>query len=193
MAKDKKLERRYSLNVARLNPGKYQDSFEIDGEFFSYFESPLADSGEAKVDLEIDKTNTHMDVNFRVKGQVMIPCDRCGELYPFELDTDYRIIYSFDEDMDFEGEEVMYVSADEPQLNLMQEFYDIINLAIPFRKVPDKSIHLCDPKILAILGLDAEGEPIGSVPQQAEELPEPEEEEIDPRWAALKKLKDLGE
>ncbi|MFK7921717.1 MAG: hypothetical protein AB8H47_07150 [Bacteroidia bacterium] len=44
--------------------------------------------------------------------------------------------------------------------------------------------------MLKILGLDEEGEPIGSVPQQAEESTESQEEEIDPRWAALKKLKD---
>jgi len=193
MAKDKKLARRYSLNVARLNPGKHQESFEIDEAFFADFESTLAGNGTAKVDLEIEKTSRHLDINFFVTGDFMIPCDRCGELYPYQIDTEYRIIYSFDEDLDFEGEEVMYVSQDESQLNLMQEFYDIINLAIPFRKIADKHVHLCDAKVLAILGLDEEGEPIGGVPQQAAEKQEAEEEEIDPRWAALKKLKDKGE
>lgn len=190
MAIDKKLARRYSLNVVRLNPGKNQDSFEIDDEFFAHFESTFAGNGTAKVDLEMEKTSRNLNINFSIKGDVMIPCDRCGEFYPFEIDTEYRIIYSFDEEMDLEGEEVMFVRPDESQLNLMQEFYDIINLAIPLRKVPDKTIHLCDAKVLHLLGLDAEGEFVGGAPQQTEEIKEPEEEEIDPRWAALKKLKD---
>ncbi|MEL6844510.1 MAG: DUF177 domain-containing protein [Bacteroidota bacterium] len=138
----------------------------------------------------MEKTNTHLDVHFAIQGKVMIPCDRCSELYPHEIDTTYRIIYTFDEDMDFEGEEVMYVNPNEPYLSLMQELYDIINLAIPLRKVPPKHIHLCDPRVLAILGLDENGDPIGSQPEQAKEVPQEEDEDdIDPRWAALKKLK----
>ncbi|MFK7921718.1 MAG: DUF177 domain-containing protein [Bacteroidia bacterium] len=142
MAKDKKLARRYSVNVVRLTPGKNQDSFEIDDEFFAHFESSLAGNSTAKVDLEMEKTSRNLEINFHIKGNVMVPCDRCGELYPHNIDTDYRIIYSFDEDMDLEGEEVMYVSPDQSQLNLMQECYDIINLAIPLRKVADKKVHL---------------------------------------------------
>jgi uncharacterized protein len=179
MSRDKKIEREYSLNVARLGTGKHTDSFDIDSAFFQYFESPFAENGSATVRLEMEKYNTHLDVKFFLTGQVHLPCDRCGEQYPQVLDSDYRIIYSFDKELDFEGYEVMYVDPGEAHLKLMQEFYDIINLAIPIRKVPAKEVHLCAPEVLSILGLDENGEP----------LAQQKEEQMDPRWEALKKLK----
>ena len=77
----------------------------------------------------------------------------------------------------------MYVSNQEPELVLIQEFYDFINLSVPIRKVPDPDVHICDPKVLELLGLNEKGEQI--IPEK-----EDEEEIIDPRWAELKKLKD---
>jgi len=64
---------------------------------------------------------------------------------------------------------------------LLQEFYDFLNLAVPIRKVPDSKIHICPPEVLALLGLDEEGAPVSSKEESSEE--------VDPRWAALKKLK----
>ncbi len=181
MSKDKRIERLYSLNVARLGIGKHTDRFEIDSAFFQYFESPFTITDAASMRLEIEKFNTHMDVKFFLeKAMVNLPCDRCGDLYPAELSGDYRIIYSFDEEMDFEGYEVMHVGPAEPQLNLMQEFFDIINLAVPIRKVPPAEVHLCAPEVLAILGLDEQGKPLTTTT---------DEQPMDPRWEALKKLK----
>ena len=184
MSKDRKLEREYSLNVARLSLGKHQEAFEIGPAFFTWFDSPLAEGGQGEFKLDMEKFGTHLDVNFYFSGNLPLNCDRCGEQYRQDLTYQYRIIYSFDPDMDFEGYEVMYTDTGESQLSLMQEFFDIVNMAIPIRKVPPKEIHLCAPEILALLGLDENGEPKSSA-EQTDETEEP----IDPRWAALKKLK----
>ncbi|MEO0470672.1 MAG: DUF177 domain-containing protein [Bacteroidota bacterium] len=184
MSKDRKLERAYSLNVARLSLGKHEETFDIGEAFFTWFDSSLAEGGKGTFKLEIEKFGTHLDVHFHFSGRLPLNCDRCNERYEQDLSHDYRIIYSFDKDMDFEGYEVMFTDSGESQLNLMQEFFDIISMAIPIRKVPPKEIHLCAPEILAMLGLDENGDPI-----QATDKTDQADEPIDPRWEALRKLK----
>lgn len=180
---EKSFEKKYSLNVARLKDGDHRDSFEIDSAFFEAFENPVVTEAELRIDLEIQKTDTHLDIRFHLHGQADLTCDRCLEPFSFGLDAENRIIYSFDESMDFKGYEVMYVDRQESHLSLVQELYDFISLSIPFRKVPDPSVHLCAPDVLDFLGLDEQGRPKVSFQPK-------EEQEIDPRWEALKKLKD---
>jgi uncharacterized metal-binding protein YceD (DUF177 family) len=74
---------------------------------------------------------------------------------------------------------------------LAQDFYDFIILQLPLRRVPEASVHLCAPEVLDLLGLKADGSP--KDPELAVVEPEDEEEPIDPRWQALKKLKDSKE
>ena len=186
MEQDRKFVRRYSLNVARLKPGKHEEVFEVDDDFFAHFENSLIEQGQVSIRLQMEKYATHLDVTFWLTGEITLACDRCGNPYPHPLDSQERIIFAFDPEMDFEGYEVMYVAADEPQLVLTQEFYDFINLAIPMRKVPPADVHLCPPEVLRLLGLDTEGNPL------EDDSPE-DDSPIDPRWAALKKLKDQPE
>ncbi|MEL6674756.1 MAG: DUF177 domain-containing protein [Bacteroidota bacterium] len=186
MEYEKALARQYSINVARLRLGKNQEIFEVDKSFFDQFELTQGLDGAVNLTLDMIKYETHIDAHFRLTGTLQIPCDRCGEPYPFDINTATRIIYSFDPDMRFDHEEVIHVDETEPRLVLIQEIHDFIQTAIPIRKVPPADVHLCSPDILRMLGLDEKGEPL-------EEIVEEEEVEIDPRWAALKKLKDQEE
>ena len=184
MDKDRKFVREYSLNVVRLGLGKHKDSFEIDDAFFAHFEHSMVKNGVVHADLDIEKFPTHLDVGFHISGEVQLACDRCGSPYPHQVDQAFRIIYSFDPELDFEGYEVMHVNNQESHLELVQELYDFVHLAIPMRKVPPKEVHLCAPEVLEMLGLNKEGEP----KEEGETS-----KEMDPRWAALKNLKDQME
>ena len=184
MDKDRKFVREYSLNVVRLGLGKHKDSFEINDAFFAHFEHSMVNAGQVLAELEIEKFPTHLDVGFHLKGEVELTCDRCGSPYPYEVNHSFRIIYSFDPELDFEGYEVMYVNNQESHLDMVQELYDFVHLALPMRKVPEREVHLCAPEVLKLLGLTEEGEPV----EEREE-----EKEVDPRWEALKNLKDQME
>lgn len=178
---DKSFERKYSINVARLKIGQHKDSFEIDHTFFDHFEQSLLVEGSLNVVLKMVKYGTHLDVIFNFEGSLMIPCDRCSELYPHFIKNSHRIIYAFDKEMNFSGYEVMYVDSRESHLSIVQELYDFINLAIPLKKVPSQNIHKCAPEVLEVLGIDSEGNPLP---------PSEDETQIDPRWEKLRKLKD---
>lgn len=179
METDRLFRRRYSINVARMKTGAHEEQFEIDQSFFAAFDESEVKDGKLIADLKMDKRGTHLNVLFDIKGEVILECDRCGSPYPHQLETQNRIIYAFDEEMKFEGYEVMYVDDHEPQLSILQELYDFISLAVPMRRVPDESIHICDEEVLKLLGL-----------VEDTEADTESEENTDPRWDALRGLKD---
>lgn len=173
--------RQYTINVARLKQGKHEESFQIGRPFFEHFDHSLIQKADIQLDLALNKTASHLDVVFRFSGWAELPCDRCNQPYRQPIERTERIIYSFNADQSFDFEEVIIINREESELSIAQEIYDFILVSIPMRRVPAPELHLCDPEVLKMLGLDEAGEP----------LPEEEQnEEIDPRWEALKKLKD---
>lgn len=182
MEYDKSFLKEYSLDVARVKAGKSQLSYKIEGKFFDKFEKSQVKEGDIEVVLNVDKNQSHLDVKFHLEGWVNLPCDRCGQDYKQEIEDDYRIIFSFTaREVENDDTEVVVVDRAEDQLSLIQEFYDFVHLALPMRRVPDPEVHLCDPNVLKLLGIDQDGNPV---------IEDKSEEEVDPRWAALKQLKD---
>ncbi|MEM6260985.1 MAG: DUF177 domain-containing protein [Bacteroidota bacterium] len=181
---DKSFEKQFELNVARLKDGKQQEVFTLDEEVLKHFQqSDLLDC-DVKAVLDMTKNSSQVDAIFHLSGKVVLRCDRCLEPYDFSLDTRHRIIFSFDEKMGRDDNtEIIYVNRHEDKLSVLQELYDFMILAIPFRKVPEPEVHLCKPEVLELLGLDAQGRP-------KVEFIEESERETDPRWEALRKLKD---
>lgn len=184
---DKLFERKYSVDVPKLRYGLNEESFAVDRSFFAEFEHSPIQEGKVKVDLTIDKLTTHLDAKFHFKGEIMIECDRCLEPYPFSLDFETRIVYSFDEELEFDTDEVVLIEESVPTIYLAQDFYDFIVLQMPLRRVPAPEVHLCAPEVLALLGLNPDGS--AKEPEPADEQ-EDVEDTLDPRWQALKKLKD---
>jgi uncharacterized metal-binding protein YceD (DUF177 family) len=176
----KSFERKYAIHVGSMKYGPREEQLSIDQEFFDHFEDSPAKDGDISVKLDMFRYETHIDVKFILEGNLQLNCDRCLEPYAFPIESEHRIIYSFDKELNFKGYEVMYADPYANYLSLVQELYDFISIAIPLRRVPDESIHQCDPQVTAFILTEESG---GSTKE--------EEKEIDPRWEALKKLKDL--
>lgn len=184
MDPQRSFRRMYAINVARLKQGQHKETFEIGKAFFEHFDHSLIQEADIQAKLSMNKTLSHLDVQFHFEGWVELPCDRCNLPYQQPISRDDRIIYSFNEGQQYDYAEVIYVDRDESDLSIIQELYDFVSLALPMRRVPDFGLHRCDPDTLKAMGLDENGDP----------LPENEEDrEIDPRWEALKKLKDQME
>ncbi len=185
---EKSFERKYSVEVPKLRYGANEEAFELDRSFFEEFEFSPIHEGKLKVKLKVEKTNTHLDARFQIVGDIVIDCDRCLEPYPYSVDFETRIVYSYDEDLEFETDEVILIDRSVPVLYLAQDFYDFLVIQIPLRKVPEPSVHICAPEVLAMLGLNPDGSQIEESEQEKGD--DDSEENIDPRWHALKKFKD---
>lgn len=185
---EKSFERKYSVDIPKLQFGLNDDTFAIDSAFFAEFEFSPIHEGQLKVAASIDRLTTHLDAKFHFTGQIQIECDRCLEPYPYALDFETRIVFTFDDELEFDTDEVILIDPSAPTIFLAQDFYDLIVLEIPLRRVPEAEVHLCAPQVLELLGLNPDGSPKAPAPEEEEE-----EEIIDPRWQALNKLKDSKE
>ncbi|MEM7039279.1 MAG: DUF177 domain-containing protein [Bacteroidota bacterium] len=181
---DKFFERQYALELPKLRHGDNVDHFDIDSSFFEAFEFSPVNEGEVAVDVTITKLETHLDAKFEFNGHIVLNCDRCMEPYPHVLNSTRRVIFAYDEDLEFDTEEVILIEHNHSMLYLSKDLYDFVLLEIPIRKVPHPSVHICPPNVLEILGLNPDGT------EKVVEAEEEDDEPVDPRWAALKNLKD---
>lgn len=133
---DKSFERAYSLTLNRLKQGRNEEIFSLDKAFVSHFALSFVQDCVAEARVEIFKSNAQLDVVFHISGKVLVACDRCLEDMWLPIQNETRIIYSFDKHFkDSDDLEVIYVEEKEVNLTLVQELYDFLCTAIPFRKV----------------------------------------------------------
>ena len=171
----------YIVPFSGMKIGNYQFNYKIGSEFFNSFEYSEIKDGNLNVSLSLDKSATMMVANFNIEGTVVLECDIClGELEK-EIKREYRQIFKFSDDEDLKlDDEITFVSSLEFEINVAPFIVEFVNLS-----KPNKSSHKegkCDKALTSVLN-----EYLLVEETQVEESIK--EEEIDPRWNALKKLK----
>lgn len=171
--------KQYSVPHTGLKLGKHQFSFDVDKAFFDEFEYSLVKEGNVKIDLVLDKQETMLILDFKLEGQVYLTCDRCLSQYPQHIAAEDRLIAKFSEDKDLEddSEEVVVLTKNDTEINVSEFIYEMITLSLPYINLCDApgNTSFCDEEMIAKLKeLSAEEE---------------ESNNADPRWDALKSIK----
>lgn len=162
----------YRIPFIGLKVGIHDFNFELDKQFFSCFEQSELDGAYIKVDVILDKQSSMMNLTFNLKGTMEAPCDRCGSEVEIEFESEFALIVKYGEETGSTDEEILILGPSEHYLELSQYLYEYAHLSIPVKKT-HQNIEDCDDGILDIL----------------DDLTDQDEEDIDPRWEALKKLK----
>jgi len=173
---------KYNIEFKGLKEGLHDYEFEIDSKFFEHFDESLVDVGEVQVKVRLEKRSAFLKLSFEFGGWVELICDRCLEPYNQDIKLETELFVKFGEENEFdEGDNVIWVLPEEHVLNLAQVIYEYTILSIPLKHVhPNKKgENSCNPEMLAKLDSYT----------HAGEDKKDEEDEIDPRWAALKNLK----
>jgi uncharacterized protein len=145
----------YNIAFKGLSQGKHIFEYEIDDKFFSEFGGGVVDEGKVSVRITLEKQSSLMILWFDVKGTVHVQCDRCLEMYDQPINGSERIFVKFGEKDFVEGDDVIWVSTNDYQLNVAQLIYEFICLAIPIKRVhPDdeNGNTTCDPAMIEKLG-----------------------------------------
>jgi uncharacterized protein len=166
----------FKIPYVGLKNGEHLFEFHITKKFFDSFESTAIHDGDIKVKLKFDKKDNFFTLDFSIDGTVKIPCDRCLELFDEEIFNDFKIFVKFEEREGKKGDEedVIYLSKGDSHLDLSEVIYDFIHVSVPMQNIhPDdeNGQSTCDPEVLKKLEIRKD------------------EEEVDPRWEALLKLK----
>ncbi|SMC55141.1 Uncharacterized metal-binding protein YceD, DUF177 family [Chryseobacterium sp. YR221] len=170
--------RNYDVSFSGLKNGKHEFKFEIDKTFFQLFETEQEFTNpRIAVNVLLDKHTTFLEFEIKIHGLVELVCDITNEDFDYSIENEIKILVNFGEEYDDSNEDVITIPSGEHAFNVAHLIYENVMLSIPMKKIsPNVSDE--DLKVLDQFS-----------PKEIEEAEE-EEHESDPRWEALKKLKD---
>jgi len=173
--------KQYKIPFSGLASGKHDFEFEINDKFFDCYEHSLVKKGSLKAHAELQKQENMLIVNFGIQGNISLTCDICLAEFDAPLHFTERTLVKFtEEDWENNTEEVVVLSKTDYELNIADLLYEFINVRVPYySKCSEQGNNIsCDPEMLSRLNT-----------AEAEDGSASTEEKIDPRWAALKNIK----
>jgi len=168
----------FDIAILNLSNGEHTYEFEFGDAFFQRFKEGFIRQGNGQVDVILEKSASMIELDFHITGEVRLTCDRSLDQFQYPMDTRNHIILKFGEENREVDDEIEYIVRDTAIINVYKYIYDFIYLAIPMKK-----LHPRYEKSEA----EMESSLVYSSKNNASKQ---EEKEIDPRWDALKGLKE---
>jgi len=169
--------KQYEIQFSGLKNGNHSFNFEVGKEFFEFFKDQNLEitnlsSGLVQVQLELEKRDTMLVLNFSIDGNLNVPCDLCMETVNASISAERRIVGKFTDEEAWHEDDIIHIPSSAFKIDVKDLLYEFISLSIPL-----KNVH-------------AEGECDSKMIEKLDEYSryEKEEEKIDPRWDKLKNL-----
>ncbi len=165
------------IDLKGLKTGHTKLEFNLDDSYFKFVEATQINGGKVYVSLDIEKTaDNNFFLNFYETGTVNIPCDICLDPMEQIIDTKQSLEVRFGIENQ-ENDTLVTIPENDGILDVTWFIYEFLTLVIPIRHV--HKLGECNPAMIHTLE-----------EYTANRYGEENEKEIDPRWAALSKLKE---
>lgn len=169
----------FTIPFVGLKLGKHQFDFDIDKTFFEHFDYDEFNSANVKVDLDLEKKSTLLELYFKISGHVNVNCDLTNEPYNEAITNTFNLVVNFGEEYNDENIDILIVPHGTYEINIQQYIYELVVLSIPIKRVhPGVEDGTLNSDIL---------DKLQDLSPKIKEIKE-KEEDIDPRWNTLKKL-----
>lgn len=166
-----------SINIIGLEIKVHHYSFELGDEFLQHYGQGYLPGGHFSVKVVLDKRETFIEADFKIEGTAKLTCDRSLDLFEFPIELEKRILFKFGEEDKELTDEIILISRDRVSLDLGQFIYEFIGLSIPMKKLHPRFKDEDESE---------EGKVVySSAPDDRVEG----EDEVNPIWEKLKKLK----
>jgi len=124
-----------------------------------------------------------LEFDFEIEGTVVSSCGRCMEPVTIEVEGEHHLIVKFASEFSQEDDEIMSIPASEFEFDVSEHLQELVVLSMPARVVHGEG--KCDPEMWDKLSQHLNADE----PENKEDNEELNDDDVDPRWAALKKLK----
>lgn len=163
----------YDIVFSGLKEGKHLFQFEIEQAFFQMFDTEQEFTNpQILLEVELHKHGTFLEFGFKAKGTIDLVCDVSSEVFAYPVAPELKVLVKFGEEYDDSNEDVIIIPMHHFSFNIAQLVYEMVMLSVPMKKISPNSME------------DDSDE------EEYEMERDDKNEEIDPRWAALLKLKD---
>ncbi|RLD59003.1 MAG: DUF177 domain-containing protein [Bacteroidetes bacterium] len=165
-----KVLKEFVIPFVGLKEGVHDYEFEIGKSFFESFEYSEIEQGSIRAEVSMEKKERMLIFNFRLSGEVQLPCDRCLAPLNMPIEGADRLIVKFGLEYEEESEEILVIPETDSQIDISSFIYEYIMLKLPIQKIHPEGENLCDQTVV-------------------EKLEQHAQADTDPRWDALKDLK----
>ncbi len=126
---------RYKIAYKALGVGVHNYTFDVDSELFTSVEGSEILAGDCSVEVELQRSESMLELNVSIDGEVEVACDRCLEPCAVDISYDGRLVVKFSAEVDDYDGEVMWLSPAESEVDLRQYIYESIVLSLPYQRV----------------------------------------------------------
>lgn len=170
--------KKYNIDIFSLAEKEHVYHYASGSEFFREFPQDLIEKGKFEADLVLDKSPTMLRLDFHIKGVIGQVCDRTLEEYEEEVGTENRIFLKFGDRDEELTDEIEMIQRNTARINVARYIYDFIALALPVKKLHPR------------LRSEEEGDGADEVLVYGQPgADDTAGSEVDPRWEALKSIK----
>lgn len=177
----------YKIQLKSMPEGVHKFDFHLEKQFFLDMESTDVRDADLDVALTVTYRNGLYALDFEIKGEVTLICDRCLDELQWPIETSYKVSVKYGDQYNDDSDELLEIPETDNDLNVAYMIYDTVALNIPIKHVHPlgkcnramssllrrhRSPGLADPDDAMDL-LDDEADDSGDAP-------------TDPRWDALK-------
>ena len=128
----------YSINIVGLSNKQHHFHYEFGSEFFREYGSEVVSEGSFEVDLLLDKHETFLEAEFKIKGTARLTCDRSLEPFDYPISNTRKIVFKYGDKDEDVTDEIVIIHRETATLELGQYIYEFIALAIPLKKLHPK-------------------------------------------------------
>lgn len=207
-------DKQFIIPFVGLKQGKHEFSYDITDAFFETYEYSIIQQGDVHIDFTLDKKDTMMVGEFQVEGRVKTACDRCNDTLEVPVEGEFKLVYKF-ASVDEEDEALVVIFPEEFEINIKDSLLEFMTVLLPSRSVHDEGE--CNEEMLNYLNEyiinpgdededdyddeedydddeDEDEEDFDDFDDDEEEEEDldddqPNDGPIDPRWEALRNLK----
>lgn len=188
----------FELPLKGMPCGTQQFEYHLGMDFFREMESTDVLSAAVDATVEVKRSGDIYELCITVDGELGIPCDRCLEEMSHRVEAEYRVSVKYGEEYSDDADNVIVIAENSNTMDVAGLIFDTIMLTIPIKHVHPEGG--CDASMQAQLEAhratiaeeDAEGmgEEDGAGAAPTSENSNNDDFPCDPRWEALRKLKD---
>lgn len=190
---------KYKVALKSMPEGEETYNFHLDKQFFEDMECTDVRGANLDAALKVVHRNGVYELDFELTGEVTVACDRCLDDLQIPVESDYHIVVKYGDEFRQDSDELLEIPESDDSVNVAYMIYDTAMLAIPIKHV--HPLGKCNRAMSALLkkhratrvddpDADLEEELLDGID---DEQPASESASSDPRWDALKGLKDNTE
>ena len=174
------------LKLKTLPFGTHAVECHLDESFFNLDEQTEVRRADVDVTLQVTrKSENTYHLEIACDGTVTIPCDRCLDDLDLPVEVDYSLnVEQMGTELDDSNDELLIVPSDWRELDAAPIVRDTVLLAIPMTHCHENEDD-CNADMLDLLDSHLDEAVPDAVDDDQSETTSP-----DPRWEALKKLKE---